>query len=91
MSTEIYGNLSKKHSIIPTMEHPLLNGMDLDEVNPIPVYGNETVYERLVRDALMNEIVWRALFVKGRDRRGGRREIWDADKEIRGDDIQTYY
>ena len=42
LSTEIYGNLSKK-SKIPNMEHPLPNGMDLDEANPIPVYGNETV------------------------------------------------
>ena len=47
------------------MEPALPNGMDLDEANPILVYGNETVHERLVRDDSMDEIVWRALFVKG--------------------------
>ena len=46
------------------MEHPLPNGMDLDEANPIQVYGNETVYGRLVKDDSMDEIVWRALFDK---------------------------
>ena len=65
------------------MEPALPNGMDLDEANPILVYGNETVYERLVRDDSMDEIVWRALFVKGpQDRRGGQREIWNADKDV---------
>ena len=58
------------------MEPALPNGMDLDEANPILVYGNETVHERLVRDDSMDEIVWRALFVKGgEDRRGGQREF----------------
>ena len=65
------------------MEPALPNGMDLDEANPILVYGNETVHERLVRDDSMDEIVWRALFVKGgEDRRGGQREIWNSNKEI---------
>ena len=65
------------------MEHQLPNGMDLDEANPILVYGNETVYERLVRDDSIDEIVWRALFVKGgEDRRGGQREIWNSDKDV---------
>ena len=65
------------------MEHPLPNGMDLDEVNPILVYGKGTVYNRLVRDDSMDEIVWRALFNKGpQNRRGGRREIWNANKEV---------
>ena len=57
---------------------------DLDEANPILFYGNKTVYDRLVRDNSMDEIVWTALFVKGlQDRRGGQRKIWnDADKDV---------
>ena len=65
------------------MEHPLRNGMDLDEANPIQVYGNKTVYDRLVRDNSMDEIVWRVLFDKRpENRRGGQREIWNANKEV---------
>ena len=59
------------------------NGMDLDEANRIQVYGNEIVYGRLVRDDSMVEIVWRALFdKKPENRRGGRREIRNANKEV---------
>ena len=65
------------------MDQALPNGMDLDEANPIQVYGNETVYGRLVRDDSMDEIVWRALFDKRpENRRGGQREIWNENKEV---------
>jgi len=65
------------------MKPALPNGMDLDEANPIQVYGNETVYGRLVRDDSMDEIVWRALFdERPGNRRGGQREIWNENKKV---------